>query len=187
MIGWNNTNLIFWGDIKCFSQCFTRLSFESIHLLRISKMMATNFATTSQSAVNAPNQTRTRVIRKKTNKRSKPQTEMQRESEQAVKYLTRQLERKTCPQSLQYRARAHIRADNQSQKDIKQLRFKAEKNYGGALIRLHNRRIDSLRSALHKQKRIKNSAPTKDNTVTRKPDFARSALSRGCQKGRKND
>ena len=47
-----------------------------------------------------------------------------------------------------------------------------------ALIRFHNRRIDSLRSALQKQKRIKNSAPKTDSTVTTKLPFARLALSK---------
>ena len=58
-----------------------------------------------------------------------PLEEQLEQSEQAVKSLTRHLERKTCPKSLQYRARARIRADNEFRKDIKQLRSKAERNY----------------------------------------------------------
>ena len=73
--------------------------------------------------------------------------------------------------------RARIRADNEFRKEIKQLRSKTKRNYVEALIRFHNARIDSLRSALQKQKRIKNRAPKTDSTVTRKPAFARSALS----------
>ena len=73
--------------------------------------------------------------------------------------------------------RPRIRADNEFRKDIKQLRSKTGRNYVEVLIRFHNRRIDSLRSALHKQKRTKNSGPKTDSTVTRKPAFARSALS----------
>ena len=110
-----------------------------------------------------------------------PLEEQLEQSEQAIKSLTRHLERKTCPKSLQYRARARIRADNEFRKDIKQLRSnnssKAEGNYVEALIRFHYRRIDSLRSALQKQKRIKNSTPNTDSTVTRKSAFARPAPS----------
>ena len=110
--------------------------------------------------------------REKGHKRKRNETvpleEQLEQSEQAIKSLTRHLERKTCPKSLQYRARARIRADNEFRKDIKQLRSKAEGNYVEALIRFHYRRIDSLRSALQKQKRIKNSTPNTDSTVTRK-------------------
>ena len=106
-----------------------------------------------------------------------PLEEQLEQSEQAIKSLTRHLERKTCPKSLQYRARARIRADNEFRKDIKQLRFKAERNYVEALINFHYRRIDSLRSALQKQKRIKNSTPNTNSTVTRTSPFARSAPS----------
>ena len=43
-------------------------------------------------------------------------------------------------------------------------------------------RIDSLRSALQKQKRITNSTPNTDSTVTRKSAFARSAPSETVQR-----
>ena len=119
--------------------------------------------------------------REKGHKRKRSETvpleEQLEQSEQAIKSLTRHLERKTCPKSLQYRARARIRAENEFRKDIKQLRSKAERNYVKALIRFHYRRIDSLRSALQKQKRIKNSTPNTNSTVTRKSAFARSAPS----------
>ena len=69
-------------------------------------------------------------------------------SEQAIKSLTKHMDRKTCPKSLQYRDRARIRADNDFRRDIKRLRSKAEQEYVQALIRFHNRKIESLRSAL---------------------------------------
>ena len=100
-------------------------------------------------------------------------------SEQAIKSLTKHLDRKTCPKSLQYRARARIRADNDFRRDIKRLRSKAEQEYVQALIRFHNRKIESLRSALRKEKRIKLASKTdKQSTVTKSTDFARSAPSK---------
>ena len=154
--------------------------------------MATYSATISQSAKKVTNQTKKRAertyrhTREKGHKRKRNETvpleEQLEQSEQAIKSLTRHLERKTCPKSLQYRARARIRADNEFRKDTKQLRSKAEGNYVEALIRFHYRRIDSLRSALQKQKRIKNSTPNTDSTVTRKSAFARSVPSETVQK-----
>ena len=79
--------------------------------------------------------------REKGHKRKRNETvplgEQLEQSEQAVKCLTRHLERQTCPKSLQYRARARIREDNEFRKDIKQLRSNAEGNYVEALIRFH--------------------------------------------------
>lgn len=46
-----------------------------------------------------------------------------------------------------------------------------------ALIKFHYQRIVSLRLALQKQERIKNSTPNTNSTVTRKSAFARSASS----------
>ena len=46
-----------------------------------------------------------------------------------------------------------------------------------ALIRFHNRRIESLRSALRKEKRIKSSTPNRKGTVTSKTTSARLAPS----------
>lgn len=93
---------------------------------------------------------------KKRPKRKRNETvrlgEQLEQSEQAVKCLTRHLEQQTYPKSLQYRARARIREDNEFRKDIKQLRSKAEGNYVEALIRFHYQGIDGLLSALQKQK-----------------------------------
>lgn len=63
-------------------------------------------------------------------KRDKPVSLEQQveKSEQAIKSLKRHLEQKTCLKSLQYQARAHIRADSDFQKDIKRLRSNAERD-----------------------------------------------------------
>ena len=54
---------------------------------------------------------------------------------------------------------------------------KAERDYVEALIRFHNRRIESLRSALKKEKRIKSSTPNRKGTVTNKTTLGRLAHS----------
>ena len=68
------------------------------------------------------------------------------QSEQAIKSLKRHAERGTCPKSLQYRARARIRADNDFKSDIKRIRIQAEQGIVGALTRFHQRRIEKHRS-----------------------------------------
>ena len=113
-----------------------------------------------QLAKKTTNQTKKRAERTHTREKEHkwkrnetvPLGEQLEQSEQAVKCLTRHLERQTCPKSLQYRARARIRENNEFRKDIKQLRSKAEGNYVEALIRFHYLRIDGLLSPLQKQK-----------------------------------
>ena len=77
------------------------------------------------------------------------------QSEQAIKSLTKHLEWKTCPKSLQYRARARIRADNDFRKDIKRLRSNAERDYVEALIRFYNNIGESKAYAQLSEKRNK--------------------------------
>ena len=84
------------------------------------------------------------------------------------------LERQTCPKSLQYRARANIKADGEFRKDIKRLRSKAEQEYVQALVRFHNRNIEGLRTAIRQEKRIQANKKQKSN-VTKTTAFARSA------------
>ena len=56
-------------------------------------------------------------------------------SQSALKFLKKHLDRKTCPKSLQYRARARITADDEFRRDIKRLRSKAEQDYVQAITR----------------------------------------------------
>ena len=60
-------------------------------------------------------------------------------SQTALKSLKKHLERKTCPKSVQYRARARIRVDEDFKRDNKHLHSKTEQDYVQALIRFHNR------------------------------------------------
>ena len=95
-------------------------------------------------------------------------------SQNALKSLKKHLERQTCPKSLQYRARAKIKADGEFRKDIKRLRSKAEQDYVQALVRFHNRNIEGLRTAIRQEKRVQANKKRK-STVTKTTAFARSA------------
>ena len=66
---------------------------------------------------------------------------------------TRHTEKGTCPESLQYRARAKIRADNDFKLDIKRIRKDAEQEVLKALTRFHQREIDRYRIEIKKSKR----------------------------------
>ena len=95
-------------------------------------------------------------------------------SQNALKSLKKHLEKQTCPKSLQYRARANIKADGEFRKDIKGLRSKAEQEYVQTSVRFHNRNIEGLRTAIRQEKRIQANKKQKSN-VTKTTAFARSA------------
>ena len=76
-------------------------------------------------------------------------------AEAAIKSLKRQVDKGTCPESLQYRARARIRADNDFKTDIKRIRKNAKQEVIKALTRFHYREIDRARVELKKWKRPK--------------------------------
>ena len=61
----------------------------------------------------------------------------------------------TCPESLLYRARDRIRADNEFKTDIKRIRKNAEQEFVRALTRCHYREIDRARVELKQSKRPK--------------------------------
>ena len=65
------------------------------------------------------------------------------------------MDKGTCPESLQYRARARIRADNDFKTDIKRIRENAEQEVVKALTRFHYREIDRARVELNQSKRPK--------------------------------
>ena len=65
---------------------------------------------------------------------------------------------------------------------MKRFRSEAEQEYVQALIRLHNRKIESLHSALRKEKRIKLASKTdKQSTITKSTDLVCSAHSNHVQ------
>ena len=58
-------------------------------------------------------------------------------AESVIKSLKRHTDKGTCPESLQYRARARIRTDNEFNIDIKSIRKNAEQEFVRALTRFH--------------------------------------------------
>ena len=76
-------------------------------------------------------------------------------AEAAIKSLKRHMDKGTCPESLQYRARARIRADSDFKTDIKRIRKNAEQEVVKALTRFHHREIDRARVELNQSKRPK--------------------------------
>ena len=66
-------------------------------------------------------------------------------AESAIKSLKRHTDKGTCPESLQYRARARIWADNEFKMDIKRIRKNAEQKFIRALTRFHCREINRTR------------------------------------------
>ena len=75
------------------------------------------------------------------------------QSEEALKALNRHSQRGTCPKTLQYKARARIRADEAFTTDIKRIRKTTEQEVVNALIRYHERRIAESKKSLKRQKR----------------------------------
>ena len=81
-------------------------------------------------------------------------------SEQAIKSLKRHSERGTCPQTLQYRARAHIKADDDFKSDVKRIRKNVEQQFVQALLNFHHREINRSRVVIKRGKRPKSSKKT---------------------------
>ena len=78
-------------------------------------------------------------------------------SEQALKSLKRHTEKGTCPETLQYRERARIRADTEFKTDIKRIRENAEQEYVKALTRFPYGEIDHQRAEIKRSKKTERS------------------------------
>ena len=74
------------------------------------------------------------------------------QSEETLKALNRHSQRGTCPKTLQYKARARIRADEAFKTDIKRIRKTTEQEVVNALIRYHERRIAESKKITQKAK-----------------------------------
>ena len=59
------------------------------------------------------------------------------QAEGAIKALKRHMDRGTCPETLQYKARAKITADKDFKREIKQIRKNAEQETLNAITRFH--------------------------------------------------
>ena len=75
------------------------------------------------------------------------------QAESAIKALKRHTDKGTCPETLQYRARAKITADEEFKREIKQIRKKAEQETLNAIIRFHQREIGRSKAEIKKGKR----------------------------------
>ena len=75
------------------------------------------------------------------------------QAERAIKALKRHTDRGTCPQTLQYRARAKITADEDFKREIKQICKNAEQETLNTIIRFHQREIGRFKAETKKGKR----------------------------------
>ena len=75
------------------------------------------------------------------------------QAEGAIKALKRHTDRGTCPETLQYKARAKITADEDFKREINQIRKNAEQETLNAIIRFHQREIGSFKAKTKKGKR----------------------------------
>ena len=77
-------------------------------------------------------------------------------AEGAIKSLKRHTDKGTCPEFLQYRARAKIRADDDFKIEIKQIWKQAEKETLKAIIRFHQREIEHFKVEIKRGKKALN-------------------------------
>ena len=105
----------------------------------------------SNTANRSTNDQRTGNTRKRHH--SHPAEDRISQAEQAITALKRHTERGTCPETLQYRARARIRADNDFKTDIKRIRKNAEQEVLKALTRFLHREIERFKVEIKKSKR----------------------------------
>ena len=75
------------------------------------------------------------------------------QAEGAIKALKRHTDRGTCPETLQYRARAKITADEDFRREINQIRKNAEQETLNASIPFHQREIGRFKAETKKGKR----------------------------------
>ena len=80
-------------------------------------------------------------------------------TEESILKLEKHLKQKTCPKSLQYKARANIPPDDIFQKEIRAIKNNAEQQFVSALVRFHKRRSQSHAKKLNRAKtaRTRNS------------------------------
>ena len=80
-------------------------------------------------------------------------------TEESILKLEKHLKQKTCPKSLQYKARANIPPDDNFQKEIRAIKNNAEQQFVSALVRFHKRTSHSHAKKLNRAKtaRTRNS------------------------------
>jgi len=98
------------------------------------------------------------------------------QAEQAIKAIKRHTEKETCPESLQYRARAKIRVDNNFKLHIKRIRKDAEQEVLKALTRFHQREIGRYRIAIKRSQRPRISEASNPSKMLTKTTSSASAV-----------
>ena len=88
-----------------------------------------------------------------------------RKSKDSIRKLEEHINKKTCPKSFQYAARANIPPDDTFLKEIKEIKEQAEQGFVSALTRYHKRRLESQENKFKRAKFFKNSSKTGSNSV----------------------
>ena len=90
-----------------------------------------------------------------------------RKSKDSIRKLEEHTNKKTCPKSFQYTARANIPPDDTFLKEIKEIKTQAEQGFGSALTRYHKRRLESQENKFKKAKFTKNSSKSASTYVNK--------------------
>ena len=78
------------------------------------------------------------------NKRQSSLSEKVKRNDEAIHKLKLHTQKKTCPTSLRYAARATVNADKEFKQEVSQIKRRAEQEYLRALIKFHYRDIERL-------------------------------------------
>ena len=88
-------------------------------------------------------------------------------TETSILKLERHLQQKTCPKSLQYKAKANVTPDETFRQEISAIKSHAEEQYVSALVRFHQRRLVSHKNKLEKANIAKSRSQYNVNTRER--------------------
>ena len=81
-----------------------------------------------------------------------------RKSKDSIRKLEEHINKKTCPKSFQYAARANIPPDDTFLKEIKEIKEQAEQGFVSALTRYHKRRLESQENKFKRASSLKTVA-----------------------------
>ena len=90
-----------------------------------------------------------------------------RKCKDSIRKLEERMNKKTCPKSFQYSARANIPPDETFLKEIKEIKQQAKQGFVSALTRYHKTRLESQENKIKKAKFFKNSSKTASNSVNK--------------------
>ena len=90
-------------------------------------------------------------------------------TENSILKLERHLEQKTCPYSLQYKAKANVTPDETFRQEISAIKSHAEEQFVSALVRYHQRRLISHNKKLEKANTAKTRSQNNVRERSRSP------------------